>query len=105
MVAKRLLLTGDTMSAAELQRAGLLSDVFADSEFEEGVRKLALRIAEKSPLALGLIKQLVAESLERGIDEALRLELRTNAAYCLSYDMQEGISAFAERRKPQFLGR
>ncbi|MBB5503396.1 enoyl-CoA hydratase/isomerase family protein [Paraburkholderia sp. MM5384-R2] len=103
--AKYLLFSGESVPAAELHRIGFVSKLYAADQLVTGTQALAERIAEKSPLGLRITKRLVADGLEqRDISAALKLELEANAEYGRSFDMTEGMTAFAERRKPQFRG-
>jgi enoyl-CoA hydratase len=103
--AKYMLFTGDALSAVDLERAGLIAKVFPDDQLMEGTRKIAERIAEKSPLGLGIMKRLINESQDRSVEDALQMEIEANASYAQSHDIKEGMMAFKERRKPKFLGR
>jgi enoyl-CoA hydratase/carnithine racemase len=105
VVAKYLLFTGEAVPAVELAHTGLLAAVYPADRFDEKLVALAERIAEKSPLGLRVIKRLVAEGLETSVTGALELELEANKRYSTSEDMKEGARAFAEKRKPLFLGR
>jgi enoyl-CoA hydratase/carnithine racemase len=103
--ARFLLYSGQRMSATDMERWGLVQQVFEDSELYDQVAVLAARIAEHSPLVLRRLKALVASSLGGGIASLLAEELAANVAHAGSYDMREGRAAFAEKRKPVFLGR
>lgn len=105
VVAKYLLFTGEALLARDLQQAGLIAKVYPDDRFLDEVRAVAVRISEKSPLGLRITKQLVAEGASLSVCDALRLELEANEGYGRSYDIREGMAAFAERRKPEFQGR
>lgn len=85
---------------------GLFAEVVPDGELAERVAAVAQQLAEKSPLGLRAIKQVMRDS-EAVTDraEALELEWRATEAYKSSHDYAEGIEAFAEKRKPEFLGR
>ncbi|WP_321886174.1 enoyl-CoA hydratase/isomerase family protein [Burkholderia cenocepacia] len=103
--ARYLLFSGDSVPAAELYRIGFIAKLFAPGALVTGTQALAERIAEKSPLGLRITKRIVAEGLEQAdLAGALKLELEANVEYGKSYDMNEGMAAFAQRRKPQFRG-
>lgn len=102
--AKYLLFTGDFISAAEMKEYGLVNQVVSNEELETTVQALADKLAEKSPLGLSRMKQLVRDGLEQPLDVALRQELATLKVHTQSYDMSEGLKAFTEKRKPEFKG-
>ncbi len=103
--AKYLLFSGESVPAAEFLACGLVHQVVADEELVGAAERLARRIAEKSPLALRRMKQLVDAGLEQSRDTALQLELVASEAHLGSHDLREGLAAFDERRAPEFLGR
>ena len=103
--ARFLLYSGKRLSATDMERWGLVQQVFEDAELHDEVSMLATRIAGNSPLVLRRLKALVASSVGGGIAGLLAEELAANVAHAGSYDMREGLAAFAEKRKPVFLGR
>lgn len=103
--ARFLLYSGLTMSASDLERWGLVQQVFDDDELPERTFDLAARLARHSPLVLQHLKQLVAQTASGDLDTLLAEELAANVVHSRSHDMREGLSAFAEKRKPVFLGR
>ena len=102
--AMRWLLTGDTMSAAEALRIGLVSEVVPDMEVLSYALKLASKIAALPPLALAAIKESVLLGADVPLTTALCLERKAFQLLFASADRDEGIKAFEERRKPQFKG-
>lgn len=102
--AKYLMMTGELAAAADMHDAGLLNKVVSTGELETTVAALAASLAEKSALGLAHMKRLVAHAEDLPLDEALKNELDAMATYSLSHDLREGLAAFGEKRKPQFIG-
>jgi len=103
-VARYLLFTGDAMSAAELKVHGLVNEVLPDAELKPRAQALADRLAKKSPLVLARMKRVANEAADKTAADALRHELLELRNHQRSYDVQEGLRAFAEKREPQFKG-
>lgn len=104
-VAKYLLFTGKTLTAAEMKTYGLVNEVVPAAELERAVTELAELIAAKSPIALRRMKEVANASLDKSRDAALEHEQVMFRRHMRSYDMDEGLRAFSERRAPQFQGR
>jgi enoyl-CoA hydratase/carnithine racemase len=103
-VARYLLFTGDAMSAADLKQYGLVNEVMVDAELKPRAQALADRLAKKSPLVLARMKRVANEATDKTAADALRHELLELRNHQRSYDVQEGLRAFAEKREPQFKG-
>jgi enoyl-CoA hydratase len=103
--AYKLLYTGELIEAAEALRIGLVDEVVPAAGLRERVLALAAMIAEKSPVALQLIKEAVRASLRTSLDDGLRLETTLFGVAFASGDKQEGVKAFLEKRKPEFTGK
>jgi enoyl-CoA hydratase len=103
--AKYLFFTGELLAARKMEQAGLINDVAPDGALVEHVEALLAKLVNKSPLGLRRMKQLADESREITLDQALAYEQQINEHYSASYDRQEGVLAFNEKRKPVFLGR
>ncbi len=101
---KDLLFTGRFLDAAEAQSIGLLARLVPSADIEHAVRDLALQIAANAPLTLRATKELIRRLAEKRRlapgDDADIVEL----CYT-SQDFREGVSAFLEKRKPQWSGR
>ncbi len=98
-------LTGQMIDAQEAFRIGLVNQVVPLGELLPAAGRLAKAIAEKSPVAIGLILEAVNHGPEMALDEALRYEADLFGLACPTEDIQEGLKAFLEKRKPSFKGR
>ncbi len=99
--ALELLVTGRTLSPDEARALGLVSQVFADqAAFDEHVAGLRAL----PPLALANIKRAVYEGMERPLSDALALERDLIEELFRSQDAHEGLTAFTEKRAPEFVG-
>jgi enoyl-CoA hydratase len=103
--ANELLLLGERWSAEEALAAGLVNKVVPDAEFEPEVLEWALKLASSSPLIMRLGKEAMRRQLDMPLDDALDY-LRAQLSLALSTeDIVEGVSAFFEKRDPQWKGR
>jgi enoyl-CoA hydratase/carnithine racemase len=103
--ANELLLLGERWSAQEALAAGLVNKVVPTAEFDEAVEEWAARLASKSPLIMRLGKEAMRRQLDMPLDDALDY-LRAQLTLAVSTeDIVEGITAFFEKREPQWKGR
>ena len=102
--AMDLLVTGRTFSPEEARDMGLVSALFAPEEGEGKVREQAERLAVGPALAIAAIKRCVHEGGQRPLDEGLALEAELIEQLFRSKDATEGLTAFVEKRNPEFVG-
>lgn len=102
--AMEMLLTGDFIDAAEAQRRGLVNRVVPLEQLDAEVTKLTDSICGKSPVAVGMGKQMFYKQLEMGLDGAYQLASETMACNMMAADAAEGIDAFMQKRRPQWRG-
>ena len=103
--AMELLLTGDTISAEEAERIGLIGRVVPDGEALATAMQIAERIAANGPLAVQAIKRSVQETEGLPEAEALKIELEIGLPIFGTADAREGTLAFKEKRPPHYEGR
>ncbi|WP_153770313.1 enoyl-CoA hydratase [Labrenzia sp. CE80] len=100
--AMDMCLTGRMMDAEEAERCGLVSRVVPAGELLEETLKAADKIAGFSlPIAM-MTKESVNRAYETTLSEGIRFERRVFHSMFATEDQKEGMSAFAEKRKPQF---
>ncbi|WP_316770025.1 enoyl-CoA hydratase/isomerase family protein [Streptomyces sasae] len=103
--AKELMFFGDALSAPEAERLGLVNRVVPDEELAKTAREWAERLAAGPTRALALTKQLVNASLDTDRRTAFAAEAAAQEINMTTWDAQEGLRAFMERRSPEFRGR
>ena len=98
-------LTGRFMDAAEAERAGLVSRVVPAKGLLDEAMAAARKIAEKSVLTAMVVKECVNRAYETTLAEGVLYERRMFHALFATEDQKEGMSAFLEKRQPQFRDR
>ena len=102
--ATALMMLGDKVSAEEALNLGMIYKIFPVSLFEEEVQALSTTLASMPTLALGLTKRLLNQSLTNNLEQQLALESDLQIQASSSNDYKEGVTAFIEKRKPEFKG-
>ncbi len=103
--AMEMLLTGDFISAQEALAEGLVNKVVPAEELEAETRALADKIAEASPLVVGVGKQAFYRQIEMPVEQAYAYTKEVMSFNASFADAQEGMCAFLEKRKPEWQGR
>lgn len=103
--AKRLVMTGEMISADRAFELGLVEELVAPERLMERARELAGQLAGKAPLALGLAKVVLNACLNVDLDTGRHFERLGQSILKKSEDHLEGARAFVEKRKPRFKGR
>jgi enoyl-CoA hydratase len=97
--------TGKDIDAARAKDIGLVNNVYADqSGLMEAAYELAEEIAANSPLTVSGVKKVLAANDGRTIDQGLEYVAQWNSSFLMSNDLMEAISAFVEKREPDFKG-
>lgn len=103
--ARRLLVTGRTLSASGAMAIGLVDDVVPFADLATRVDALAAELAANAPLAVAWAKEAVARVARGRSDGDLTPEERVGAHLFATRDAAEGVAAFLARRPPRFTGR
>ena len=101
-MAKKLIFTGDMISAAEAYRIGLVDEVHTPEELMDKVMELAKKIASKSAPSIRLAKEVINRGLDVSMSIGCDLE---KGAFGVNFgftDSKEGLTAFMEKRPPKF---
>lgn len=100
--AMALMLTGNTFTAAEANAMGLLTQVVADEDVEATAFNLAATIAQKPASAVQAAKKAVNQAYETTLATGLTMERQLFHLTFASADKTEGMTAFSEKRSPEF---
>jgi enoyl-CoA hydratase/carnithine racemase len=102
MKANELMLLGDLISAETGRDLGFVNAVVADDDFDTSVRDWAHRIAAKSPLLMRLGKNAIASTRDLPLEQALSAMQAQLALAFTTEDLVEGVTAFREKRAPNW---
>lgn len=102
--ATALMMLGDKVSAKEAEEMGMIYKAVGDEELEESALKLASKLANMPTKGLGLTKRALNKSYSNDLTTQLQLEDELQTLAGNSYDYNEGVNAFLEKRKPVFKG-
>jgi enoyl-CoA hydratase len=103
--AKELTYTADIINVQEAYRLGLVNHVYPQDQLMAEAKKMAKKIAAKAPLAVGYSKFAIGKGLQVDIDTAMSIESDMFGMCCSTQDKFEGMTAFVEKRKPDFKGK
>jgi enoyl-CoA hydratase/carnithine racemase len=103
--ALELLLTAETITAAEALEIGLVSRLVPAETLEGEAAKLAETIAAKGPIALRYLKEAVLKGMDMTLEQGLKLEADLYFLLHTTSDRIEGIRSFLEKRTPKYEGK
>jgi enoyl-CoA hydratase/carnithine racemase len=103
--ALEMILTGDIIDAREALRIGLVNRVVSKEEAVKVAMDMAGEIASKGPIALRYAKEAVLKGMDMTLEQGLRLEADLYLLLHTTKDRSEGITAFRDKKKPQFEGK
>ena len=101
---RELMLTNRLLNAEEARDWGIVNEVVADGQVLERAQTIARELAAGPTLAFGAVKTLLNGTFDQTLESQMELEARSIAELSVSADGQEGITAFVEKRKPEFKG-
>lgn len=100
--AKELIFTCDQIDAREAYRIGLVNHVVPQADLMDACRTLADKLVSKASYAISLAKTSIETGLDTDLSSGLSREIDLLAIAFTSHDKQEGMTAFLEKRKPNF---
>lgn len=103
--AKEIALRNEEIGAERAREIGLVTETASADAFDDALADEAVTLADGPTVAYGRTKRLLTDSLGRSIEEQLAAETRMMARTAYTDDYVEGVSAFQERREPEFTGR
>ncbi|UTW67412.1 2-(1,2-epoxy-1,2-dihydrophenyl)acetyl-CoA isomerase [bacterium SCSIO 12643] len=103
--ASALMMLGDKVMADDAEKMGMIYKAVEDAELENESFGIAKKLAKMPTLGLALTKQALNSSFVNNLEEQLDLEDTLQTVAGNSYDYQEGVNAFLEKRKPEFKGK
>lgn len=103
--AMAAILTGDPIEAERAERWGLIWQAVPDAELAQKTTELTQTLAQRPTRALGMAKQLVAQSANNSLSEQLELEAVSQRRAQDTADFKEALDAFLNKRAPHFIGK
>ena len=103
--ARRMLMLGETVTATDAAEWGLVHEAAAPEDFERQLATLVEQLASAATISVGLTKNLIHRASETGLSEALENEAYAEELAIRTGDFKEGLTAFRQKRGPEFVGR
>jgi enoyl-CoA hydratase len=105
-ITRELAYTAKTIGSARARDIQLVNDVFSDHDsLMAGAEKMALEIAANSPLAVQAAKDVLNYGVGKSVDDGLKYVASISANIIPSNDLIEALTAFSQKRKPEFTGK
>lgn len=96
---------GNKLKASEAHRLGIVTKVVPAGELDAAMKEYTDYFSKAPTRAIGIIKKMLNKSATSGLDEMLDYEAYCQETAGSTHDHQEGVKAFLEKRKPEFLGK
>jgi len=103
--AKELVMSGEQITAQRAYEIGLVNRVFPAAQLMEEVKKFAQKLAGMPPFAIKMAKCAINYGYDLSLENAMNLEIQCNAQCFSTRDVEEGVAAFLEGKKPHFTGK
>jgi enoyl-CoA hydratase len=104
-MARRLIFTGETIDAPRALEIGMIEEVVSDDALRDRALAFAEQLAQRPPIALAMAKAAINKALSVDLLTALDFEVSQQMLCLQSEDAAEAMTAFAEKRAPEFTGR
>jgi len=101
-MAKKLMFTGEFVTAEDLVPCGFVAKVVAPDALDQALERLANSLAERSPRVMAAMKRLVMAASDTSLNHALEAEVDALSAYLRTPDVIAGLAAFREGKRPVF---
>jgi len=103
--AMGMFLSGDKIKAKQAEEWGMIWKCLPNEEFMEAAHAFAIKMANGPSLGIRSLKMAMNQSKENSLQRQLQLEANLQKICCSTVDFAEGALAFAEKRKPNFIGK
>ncbi len=103
--ASALMMLGEKISANEAEKLGMIYKALDDQDFQDAALKIAIQLASMPTRGLALTKRALNDSMSATLEQQLAKEDELQALASKTYDYNEGVNAFIQKRNPEFKGK
>ena len=103
--AKELIMTGEQITAQRAYEIGLVNRIFPAERLMDEAMKFTQKLTKMPPFAIKMAKYAINYGYDLALDNARNLEIQCVSQCFSTQDLKEGLAAFLEKRKPNFMGR